>query len=231
MDGFIKEVAGICAQIKQELKSEKDVYLSFDEWNVWYHFQRDKKEPEKWTFPRAIEEEEYNFLDALAVGSIITTLINNSDTVKISCLAQLVNVLAPIMTVPGGPAWVQTTYWPFLHACTYGRGKALKLDTESPVYNCKAMDTVPYLSSAAVLSEDGRYVTLFLVNKSLDEEMRLIFSGIGGKMAEWISMEGYSIYDINTAEGSTVLPTKKPLCDLNETVLSAASWNVIRVEL
>jgi len=110
MEGFIREVAELCRAEKERRSSEKDVYLSFDEWNVWYHFQKEGVMPEKWTFPRAIEEELYDGADALLVGCMMNTLLRNADVVKIACLAQLVNTIAPIMTEPNGKAWVQTNY-------------------------------------------------------------------------------------------------------------------------
>ena len=231
MDGFIKEVAAICQEIKEKKHSDKNVYLSFDEWNVWYHYEKNGKEPAKWTFPRAIDEEEYNFLDALAVGSLITTLINNSDVVKISCLAQLINVLAPIMTVPGGGAWVQSTYWPYLHACTWGRGTALAPEVDCPTYDCKAAGDVPYLSTAAVLSPCGKYVTVFITNNNLEEDVQLSLEGLGGKMVGWTAMEGHDLYQINTPEQAPIGDMEKPVCALDSIVLSKASWNVIRIEL
>jgi len=230
MDGFIKEVAQICREVKGELGSSKDIYLSFDEWNVWYHFRMDKQDPEKWIVARPIEEEEYNFLDALAVGCLINTLINNADTVKIACLAQLVNVLAPIMTVPGGPAWVETTYWPFLHACRYGRGDALSVEIGSPSYEC-SYGTVPYLSAAAVLSKSGDLVTLFLVNRNLEEDLRLQLDGLRGDITEWHTLEGFGLYDINTPESQKIAPSTRGACDISDITLPKASWNVIRVKL
>ena len=231
MDGFIKEVVDICNEIKAEKGSDKDIYLSFDEWNVWYHFAQEQPEPEKWTFPRAIEEEEYNILDTLAMGALITALINNSDSVKISCMAQLLNVLAPIMTVPGGPAWVQSTYWPYLHACRFGRGSTLNIEKDAPLYDCAAKNGVSYLSAAAVLSKDESEVTLFLVNKNLDEAMELDIEGLGGKMEQWISIEGYGIYDINGPENCRIAPSEKEICDTSKVTLGAGSWNVIRIKL
>ena len=65
--------------------------------------------------------------------------------VKIACIAQIVNVIAPIMTEPGGPAWRQTIYWPFLFASTYGRGVALRLAVTSPSYDTESAGEVPYL--------------------------------------------------------------------------------------
>ena len=161
MDRFIKEVAAICAEIKSEKKAKKDIYLSFDEWNIWYHFKKDCETPPKWMEARPIEEECYDFADALLVGSMLITLINNADVVKIACLAQLVNTIAPIMTEPQGRAWAQTTYFPFLYTSQRGRGTALKAKLEVPAYSCKAGENIPFVDCAAVLSGDRNEIAVF----------------------------------------------------------------------
>ena len=231
MDAFIKEVAQICSEIKAELGSDKDVKLSFDEWNIWYHFQKDCEMPEKWTFPRAIEEERYDFADALLAGSMITTLINNADTVKIACLAQLVNVIAPIMTEPGGRAWLQTIYWPFLYASKYGRGTALRLETDGPAYDCDNGTRAPYLSSCAVLSEDGEHITLFLVNKNMTEEMRLDLQGVSGSLVQWVTLRGHGLNEVNSVDEHSIQPEEMTPCSLTELALPPASWNMLRIKL
>ncbi len=231
MDAFIKELALICREIKAELGSEKDVFLSFDEWNVWYHFQKDCQVPEKWTFPRPIEEERYDFADALLVGSMIATLINNADTVKIACLAQLVNVIAPIMTEPGGSAWIQTIYWPFFYASRYGRGTALKLDTNGPGYDCGDGKQASYLTAAAVLSADRAYITLFLINKHFSEEMHLDINGINGALVQWISLCGHELDAYNAADKQSVSPEEMGLCPMAEIKLPPGSWNMLCIKL
>ena len=132
MDAFIKEVAGICEKVRQEKGLDRQVYLSFDEWNVWYHYNQSGKEPSKWIKSRPIHEENYNLEDALVVGDMLITLINNADVVKIACLAQLINTIAPIMTTGSGPVWRQTTFYPFLYTSRYGKGKALRRHAKSP---------------------------------------------------------------------------------------------------
>ena len=102
MEGFIREVAALSLAEKARRNSDHNVFLSFDEWNIWYHFQKECPAPEKWTFPRAIEEERYDGADAPLAGCMINALLRNADVVKIACLAQLVNMIAPIMTEPGG---------------------------------------------------------------------------------------------------------------------------------
>lgn len=231
MSDFIDKVAGICAQIGEEKKSDKKIGLSFDEWNVWYHFAKENKAPEKWTSPRAIEEEAYNYGDALMVACLMTALINHADSVKIACIAQLVNVIAPITTIPGGGCFAQTIYWPFCLFSRYGRGMALKTDGDIPSYACKGHAAAPYLASSAVLSEDKKSLTLFFVNKSQEEEMRVSLKGISGKMTGWTLMSGFAPDARNTVESQPVVPCEREPVSLDEIMLEPASFHVIRVAL
>jgi alpha-N-arabinofuranosidase len=238
MDRFIKEVATICEEVKAEKGSHKDIKLSFDEWNVWYHFKKDYQEPQKWTIARPIEEEAYDFADALLVGSMLTTLINNADVVKIACLAQLVNTIAPIMTQPGGCAWVQTTYYPFLYASRYGRGAALNVEFEVPTYSCNAGPNIPYIDCAAVLSDDGKELTIFIVNKNLEQDIECRISLIGisvGNIIECITLSGYALDTVNNADYSPVKPEQLDDISITENNISLtlprASWNMISLLL
>lgn len=212
MEEFIHKVASIKDEIKKEKNSQKEVYLSFDEWNVWYHCSKEKQDHALWTCPRPIEEEAYDFDDLLVVSSLLTTLINNSDTVKISCLAQLVNVIAPITTVPGGQSYVRTIYWPFLMACKYGRGTALKQEIQAPAYSCKVKDEASYLASSCVLAKDRKSMYVFAVNKA-QEDMALSLIGFEGHMTMWTSL-------------SEAGPKENPICQKEQIVLKALSSNV-----
>ena len=105
LDEFIRTVAAICDAVKGTKHSKKQVNLSLDEWNVWYHSHEQdeqlyKREP--WGTALPLLEDVYNFEDALLVGLMLITILKNADRVKIACMAQLVNVIAPIMTRPGG---------------------------------------------------------------------------------------------------------------------------------
>lgn len=229
MTDFIIEVASICDRIKQEKNSEKDIKLSFDEWNVWYHFKKEGKEPEKWTVARPIEEELFDFADALLVGSMLNTLINHSDVVKIACLAQLVNCIAPIMTQPDGPAWIQTIYWPFLYTSKYGRGSALHIEATAPSYSCAVREQASYLSASAVLSEDEETISLFLINKNPEEVMELSLPGISGTIETFITLSGVSFDSVNTSEYQSVMPREITEQTLETLCLPAASWNMVRI--
>ena len=104
MDNFIEEVVAIADAVAARRRSSKRIMLSFDEWNVWYRTRRNRKERVKAGWPVAPEilEEPYNMQDALTFGGACISLLNHADRVKVACLAQLVNVIAPIMTETGG---------------------------------------------------------------------------------------------------------------------------------
>ena len=168
LDDYIGTVAGVINFIKAKRRSKKDVYISFDEWNVWYHSRvQDQAILEGnsgWPHAPALLEDIYNFEDVLQVGLILNTFIRRADVVKIACIAQLVNVIAPIMTVPGGDAWRQTIYYPYYFASHFGRGTALDLKIDVPSYDTETAKNVGYADIAAVANDDGT-VTLFAVNR------------------------------------------------------------------
>jgi alpha-N-arabinofuranosidase len=176
LDRYIGTVSGVIDYVKSKSRSKRDVRISFDEWNVWYHERRnDAKRMDEWDWPHApaLLEDIYNFEDVLQVGCILNTFIRRSDVVRIACIAQLVNVIAPIMTAPGGAAWRQTIYYPFKFASTMGRGTALQLDVASPTYDADIASDVKYLDIAGVHDGDAGTLTFFAVNKNGDEPMEV----------------------------------------------------------
>jgi alpha-N-arabinofuranosidase len=141
MDRYIKSVASICDYVKAKKRGKKNVQLSFDEWNVWFHTRESDREIEPWQEAPPLLEDAYTFEDALMVGAMLITLMKHADRVKIGCQAQLVNVIAPIMTEMGGPAWRQTTFYPYLHAARYGHGIALDVPNST---RCRTWKRSPY---------------------------------------------------------------------------------------
>jgi len=232
MDDFIKSVAAICDSVKARRHSKKQINLSFDEWNVWYHSQQQdndihKREP--WGTALPLLQDVYNFEDALLVGSMLMTLIRNADRVKIACMAQLVNVIAPIMTETGGAAWAQTIFYPFMHASNYGRGTALRALVSTPTYHCSDYENVPYIDAAATRSDDGS-VTIFCVNRHLteDAQLELDLRSFGAlSLCEHICMHHNDVKAVNTAQNPyNVVPETLPVG--TQIRLPALSWNVLR---
>ncbi len=174
LDAFIKTVAATADYVRAYKRSKKRMKLSLDEWNVWHtkptvcnpDVHNDINE-EKWTIgPRRLEMV-YDLADAITFGGMICTLINNADCVKAGCLAQLVNVIAPIMTQKNGGMFKQSIYYPYLLALRYAHGTALQLkicaDKRGSVYG----DSEPVYAACAY--ENGTY-RIFVINKSEREE-------------------------------------------------------------
>lgn len=229
MDSFIKQVAAICDEIKAEKKSDKTVNLSFDEWNIWFHSSEQDKQIPKWQVAPPLLEDIYNLEDAVVLGNLLITLINNSDRVKIACLAQLVNVIAPIMTETGGRIWAQTIFYPFMYTSRHGRGTALDASCECGSYSAGGKENIPYIDSAAVISEEGEELAVFAVNRSLDESCTVDFSLSGYdnyRPSMHIALEGDDLKAVNTAdEPNNVTPAEKEIAEC--ITLSPHSWNMI----
>jgi alpha-L-arabinofuranosidase len=166
MDRQISETVAVCDLVRGHKRSPKKLWLSFDEWNVWYRARTgDAVDGHKTEAPHLLEEV-YNLEDALLVGGLVNTLMRNADRVKLACLAQLVNVIAPITTNADG-LFRHTIYYPYSWALQYGRGAALSLLVESPTYDVKGLDQVPYLDVAGSIDREAGKVALFILNRDL----------------------------------------------------------------
>ena len=236
MDEFIRSVIATCDYVKAKTKSKKTINLSFDEWNVWFHSNEQDSKLEPWcTAPHQLEDI-YNLEDAVLVGSMLITLLKHTDRIKIACLAQLVNVIAPIMTAEGGGVCRQTIYYPYLHASNYGRGRVLNGIVDSPKYDSKNFTDVPYLDTTAVLSDDETELTVFAVNRGEDAELLLEIQLPGlenYRPVEHIVLDGPDKYAVNTVEAPNAVTPRLaalPECDGSKitTKLTPLSWNVIR---
>ena len=239
LDGFIKTVVSICDAVGGTKHSKKKINLSFDEWNVWYHSNEqdeELKKKDRWSVALPLLEDIYNFEDALLVGAMLITFLRNADRVKVACMAQLVNVIAPIMTRNGGGVWAQTIYWPLMHASKYGRGTSLRPVIKSPTYDCSDYEQVPFVDATAVLGDDES-VTIFAVNRSLDEDIMLDsdLRAFGNLVIdEHIVLHHDDVKAVNTEENpENVHPTAGKGGKIDgsrlEVKLDALSWNVIRL--
>ncbi|MDF7640721.1 alpha-L-arabinofuranosidase C-terminal domain-containing protein [Bifidobacterium sp. ESL0784] len=173
MDGFIRDAASTIDATKARLKSKHNVYLSFDEWNIWYHDAKESKNPEgigNWPVAPHLLEDVYSAADAVVFGDLMITLLKNADRVHAASLAQLVNVIAPIMTAPGGPAWRQTTFYPFSITAKLAKGgTVLEPKLDSAQVSTPRYGEVNGVNAVAVRGADGS-VSVFAVNRSLEAE-------------------------------------------------------------
>ena len=229
MDGFIKTVAAICDTVKTQKHSDHQVDLSFDEWNVWFHSNDADAAMEHWQIAPPQLEDIYTFEDALMVGCLLSTLQNNCDRVRMACLAQLVNVIAPIMTNNNGGAWAQTIFYPFMYGSVYGRGTALKPVVKCDTYDCPSHNGVPYVSTSVIDNHEKRELVVFAVNRSLDDSVELTFNAedYGDvKLVEHKELYSDDLKAVNTENNAAVTPADGDMSDCP--VLKKHSWNMLR---
>jgi alpha-N-arabinofuranosidase len=237
MDGFIRTVISTCDFIRAKKRSRKTVNLSFDEWNVWFHSHQADRQVEPWTVGPPLLEDVYTLEDALVVGCCLITLLRHAERVRIACLAQLVNTIAPIITENMGPAWRQTIYYPFLHASLYGRGEVLETWIRSPVYDNKSYGGVPYLESIATWNREAGEFAVFAVNRSTDQELvvEAKLAGFGSyELIEHLVLAHEDPKAANTKDCPSRVVTRRLDTTRVErgsfqAVLPRLSWNVIRL--
>ncbi len=240
MDAFIEEVVATCDFIRAKKRHKKRMMLSFDEWNVWFHSNQADRQQQPWQEAPPLLEDLYTVEDALVVGCMLISLIKHCDRVRIGCLAQLVNVIAPIFTATGGGIVKQTTYFPFMHASRYGRGTALDMKVDSSSYEDPVFDAVPYVEAVGVLSEDRGELTVFAVNRNLEEVVGLdvdLRDFSTARVVEHIALTHSDLKAVNTLEQ----PDRVAPSALDDSVeehecktriaLPPASWNVVRFSL
>ncbi|MGA3031953.1 MAG: alpha-N-arabinofuranosidase [Terracidiphilus sp.] len=223
MDRQIEEIAAVCDTVRAQKRSGKQLFLSFDEWNVWYRARTGDDVDGHRKFAPHLLEEPYNLEDALLVGGLANSLIRHSDRVKVACLAQLVNVIAPIMTNEDG-ILRQTIYYPYLWALKYAHGHALSVLAEGPGYEVNSLGRpiestglpipgfgkVPWLDVTAVLDAEKKAATIFVLNRDLarERELEIVWQDLTpSAVAAFVTMTGPDLKALNTfADPKRVVP-------------------------
>jgi len=172
MDKQIEQIEAVCDYVQGRKRSTKKLWLSFDEWNVWYRANQGADVDGKKQAAPHLLEEVYNLEDALLVGGLLNSLLRHSDRVKVACLAQLVNVIAPIATNENA-LLRHTIFYPYSWALHHARGAAIELLVESPTYEASGMGQVPYVDAAATFDKESGKTTLFLFNRDLSKAREL----------------------------------------------------------
>ncbi len=236
MDDFIKTSCATLDYVKAVKRSKKTMYLSFDEWNVWY---QQHQQPHPWQKAPRILEDHYSLLDALVVGGLGITLLNHADRVKVACLAQLVNVIAPIFTEPGKGSYKQSIYFPFRDISVYGRGTVLTpvVKTEKKVTD--KYGEVPAVIFSTVYNEENGELTVFALNTNKTEvsqtEINLMDFG-KATMTAHTELCGSDLNAKNSLEKpAAVAPGNvapvQPDGSTFKVELKPASWNVLRFSI
>ena len=179
MDSFIEGVAATIDAVAARKHSSKTIGIAFDEWNVWYQTRFTDGGLPRITEAGRLLEDDYSALDAVVVGDLLISLLNHADRVRIACQAQLVNVIAPIRTEPGGAAWRQPTFHPFAAVTHAARGVVLATEVDCATVATDRYGEVPAVTAAATLDPDTGAWSLFLTNRSAaPTEVHLAWRGL-----------------------------------------------------
>jgi alpha-L-arabinofuranosidase len=235
MDYFIDTVVATADHVGYKKRSKKKINLSFDEWNVWYqkeHHESDEVNEEWRHAPRQLEDV-YSVADAVVVGNLLMTLLKHSDRVTSASLAQLVNVIAPIMTEPGGPAWRQTTFYPFSITSRLASGEVIRPLIQAPVYDTARHGEASVIDAVATADEDRAAV--FLVNRDPHEPAQVTIDvrSLGSThVTEAVTLADADVYAKNTlTEQNRVTPAPNKTAKLADGVLTVelppVSWTAI----
>ncbi|MFN8077656.1 MAG: alpha-N-arabinofuranosidase [Kineosporiaceae bacterium] len=236
MDKFIAEVVATADAVGARLKSSKKIQVSFDEWNVWYVRELMAAGVREWSpEPPRLSEEAYTVLDAVVVGSMLITLLRNSDRVTSACLAQLVNTISVIRCEPGGPAWRQATFHPFALTARHARGQVLRPQLDAPALATAVHGEVPVLDTAATWDEESGRLVVFVVNRHPAEDVELsvaLAAFGGGRVESAVLLADDDRFACNTQEApERVVPREHPGVNVVDGVLRAvlppASWSMV----
>ena len=227
MEKQIKEVSAVCDYVQGRKRSTKKLWLSFDEWNVWYRARSGSAMDGAGKPAPHLLEEIYNLEDALLVGGLINSLLRNSARVRVGCLAQLVNVIAPIMTNSNG-FYRQTIFYPYSWALKYARGSALEVLLEpGPSYEVSGFGQVPFLDVAGTIDQASSTVTIFIFNRDLATPHQLELNWAAKTASRLLSsfvITGSDLKAVNSFEKpNNIVPREvdKPV----------TSGNVIKIEV
>ena len=238
MDHFVDSVVATADSVGAKLKSKKRLKISFDEWNVWYLSQLEANRETEWRVAPRVIEDCYNVADAVVVGNLLISLLRHSDRVTAACQAQLVNVIAPIRTEPGGPAWRQTIFHPFAITSRLARGEVLRVETRAPSYETAKFGEVPVVDAVATHDAETGEVTVFVVNRDVAEAVDLTVP-LGGfrpglRVAESWTLADDDLSAANTADHpDRVVPRPSEGVAVTDGALRATlppvSWTAIRL--
>ena len=164
IDQQIEATDAVCKAVHATKRTKKRIFLSFDEWNVWYRARTGQHVDGRGKFAPPLLEEIYNMEDALVAAGFLNSFIRHADSVKIANLAQIVNVIAPILT-QGDDMILQSIFYPIEMFAKRRTGTSLQVRVEGPGYVSKKHGEVKNIDASAILN--GPDLSVFLVNRDL----------------------------------------------------------------
>ena len=161
LDDRIEVVGGLIQAINVTNPRQRPIYIAFDEWNVWYRARGGSE----FEIAKTRLEEVYNYEDALAMGMFLNSFFRHANLVKMANLAQLVNVIAPMMTSKAG-LYLQTIYFPLAEYARQKGNQSLDVLVTSPEYKPDGGRSLKYLDVSSTYDAKSRQICLNVLNRS-----------------------------------------------------------------
>ncbi|MFE5143769.1 alpha-N-arabinofuranosidase [Streptomyces fagopyri] len=239
MDAFIEGVVATSDHIGAKKRSRRKLKLSFDEWNLWYESRFAGQDNLDWTEAPRLIEDEYTTEDAVVVGSLLMSLLRHADRIGVACLAQLVNVIAPIRTEPDSAAWRQTIFHPFALTARHARGQVLRVEPVTPAGPGTDRTGAPAVDITATRDPETGALTLFAVNRDEHDSGRLdlrLHTDENLQIVEHLVMGGGDLLATNSQSAPDRIAPRNSTrheitADSRLTVdLPPVSWSIVRLE-
>lgn len=243
---YLEAVIATADAVAARRHSDKSIDISLDEWNVWFMTHHNEVEKitdiDIWPVAPRLLEDSYSVTDAVVVGSMLISILNHADRVKSASLAQLVNVIAPIMTEPGGPAWRQTTFFPFALTAAHAHGSAVSVAVDSETVTTDRFGQVAAVDAAASFDATTGALCLFLVNRSLDDpaSVSVDLRAVLAALPELAVATALTLADSDRDARNTLSDPERVAPAANETVaidsgsltitLPAVSWTMVTLQ-
>jgi alpha-N-arabinofuranosidase len=238
LEQMIETVVATADAVRARVRSKKTLSLSVDEWNVWHQSRFAGQDGLAYgDQDPALIEDVYDVADAVVVGSLLITMLRHADRIGIACQAQLVNVIAPILTRAGGPAWRQSIFHPFAQASRFARGEVLRVEPVVERHSTADHDDVPLVDAVATWDGDSRALTVLCVNRSQEDDVRLeitarAFTGLRLVEASVLCHEDPTTTNTE-ADPDAVRPRTLSSVEVGDgrlgAVLPPVSWSVLRL--
>ena len=233
LDGFVDNVVATADHVRAKLRRSKRIKLALDEWNVWYQSRfTEPEDREIQDVAPALIEDDYTVTDAMVVGNLLISMLRHADRLTIGCQAQLVNIIAPIRTAAGGPAWRQTIFHPFAHTARLAKGTVLQAAVTSPTMPTGRFGDVPTVDAVATHDQETGALSIFVVNRGLEPvtlEMDLrAFPRLGTGTHLWLAEDDRNL--INTMDAPERVVLHHQSGGGTTVTLPPVSWHALSFE-
>ncbi len=208
IDDQIEAMDAVCIAVAKQKRLKKRAYLSFDEWNVWYRARDGVHSDGRGKIAPHLLEEVYNLEDALIAAGFLNSFIRHADSVKIACIAQIVNVIAPILT-RGDEMLIQSIFYPIEMYAKRRDGNALRVAVEGESYKSKSYGETKYIDASVI--GNGKTLHVFATNRHMSESMDLDIKVGGATVKKLVNAEivtGKNAQEANSFENPNAVVSK-----------------------